>query len=52
MLWQHCNDCVFNGTSPRLSTTLTLAGDDIRSWSMASAKGITLLTGTGGDVES
>jgi hypothetical protein len=36
---------VFNGSSPRLSTDLTMARDEAWHWSMAGAKGITLLTG-------
>jgi hypothetical protein len=51
-LWWHHNDCVFNGASPRLSTALTLAGEEIRSWSMAGAKGVALLTANGGAAES
>jgi hypothetical protein len=43
---------VFNGASPRLSMTLTPAGDDTKSLSMAGTKGVALLAGIGGDVES
>lgn len=44
VLWKHRNDCVFNGVSPSLSAVLAMAGDEVRLWSMAEAKGIALLT--------
>ncbi|TVU48050.1 hypothetical protein EJB05_07672, partial [Eragrostis curvula] len=49
-LWRHRNDCVFNGVSPSLSTVLVMAGDEIRMWNMAGAKGLSLLTGYGRDM--
>jgi hypothetical protein len=41
-LWRHRNDCVFNGKSPQLLVTLTMAGHDLWCWSMAGAKGLPL----------
>jgi hypothetical protein len=43
-LWRHRNDCVFNGRSPSLASTLTLAGDELRRWCSAWAKGLNLLS--------
>jgi hypothetical protein len=43
-LWQHWNDYVFNGVSPRLSTTLAMAREEAWAWCMAGAKGLSLLT--------
>jgi hypothetical protein len=34
---------VFNGAAPRISTTLTMVGEEARAWSMSGAKGIALL---------
>jgi hypothetical protein len=35
---------VFNGRSPSLASTLTLAGDELRMWCSAGAKGLNLLS--------
>jgi hypothetical protein len=43
-LWRHRNDCVFNGRSPSLENTLTLAGDELRMWCSVGAKGLNLLS--------
>jgi hypothetical protein len=43
-LWRHRNDCVFNGRSPSLASVLTLAGDELRMWCLAGAKGMNLLS--------
>jgi hypothetical protein len=43
-LWRHRNDCVFNGRSPSLASALTLAGDELRMWCSAGAKGLNLLS--------
>jgi hypothetical protein len=42
-IWRHRNDCVFNGKSPRLASTLIMAGDDSVlgfgwSWRFGSAR--------------
>jgi len=39
-IWRHRNDCVFNGASPRLGTTLVLAKEEALLWSLARAKGL------------
>jgi hypothetical protein len=39
-IWKHRNDYVFNGATPRLSTTLNLAREEAHLWSMAGAKGL------------
>nr|TKW00080.1 hypothetical protein SEVIR_8G085700v2 [Setaria viridis] len=41
-IWRHCNDCVFNGASPRVATALILVKEDAQLWSMAGAKGLPL----------
>jgi len=38
------NDCVFNGATPRLSTTLNLAQEEAVLWSLVGAKGLSLHT--------
>jgi hypothetical protein len=43
-LWRHRNDCVLNGGSPSLASALTLAGDELRMWCRAGAKGLNLLS--------
>jgi hypothetical protein len=35
---------VFNGRSPSLASALTLAGDELRMWCSAGAKGLNLLS--------
>ncbi|GJN04371.1 hypothetical protein PR202_ga21915 [Eleusine coracana subsp. coracana] len=42
-LWRHRNDCVFNGTSPNIATTLIMAGDEKCMLSLAGAKALTAL---------
>jgi hypothetical protein len=44
VIWKHRNDCVFNGKLPRLTSALVLAGEEIVAWSMARAKGLSLLS--------
>lgn len=39
-IWKHRNDCVFNGKLQ----ALVLAGEEIVAWSMAGAKGLSLLS--------
>jgi hypothetical protein len=51
-LWRHRNDCVFNGVSPRLSTTLAMAREEAWAWCMIGAKGLSLLTASDLVVES
>jgi hypothetical protein len=42
-IWRHRNDCIFNGSPPRLSTTLAMAMEEERGWCMAGAKWLSLL---------
>jgi hypothetical protein len=51
-LWRHRNDCVLNGVSPRLSTTLAMAREEAWAWYMIGAKGLSLLTASDLVVES
>jgi hypothetical protein len=51
-LWRHRNDCIVNGVSPRLSTTLAMAREEARAWCMAGAKGLSLLSASDLVVES
>jgi hypothetical protein len=44
ILWQHRNDCVFNGVPPRVSMALGMAREEAWAWCMAGAKGLPLLT--------
>jgi hypothetical protein len=46
-IWRHRNDCVFNGATPNVNTVLALAREEAHWWSMAGAKGISLLTAGG-----
>jgi hypothetical protein len=41
--WRHCNDYVFKGISPNLSSVLGLAVADLNLWSLAGAKGLSML---------
>ena len=44
---RHRNDCVFNGAAPNINIVLALARDEAHCWSLAGAKGISLLTARG-----
>jgi nuclear pore complex protein Nup210 len=46
-IWRHRNDCVFNGAFPNVSLVLALAREEAHWWSLAGAKGISLLTAGG-----
>lgn len=39
-IWKHQNDCMFNGASPGMSTSLNMAREEVVMWSMAGAKGL------------
>jgi hypothetical protein len=43
-IWRHRNDCVFNGATPRLDTTLLLIKEEVELWCLVGVKGISLLT--------
>ena len=42
-LWTHRNKCVFDGAAPSVAGALAVAEDDRRSWSLAGARGLSLL---------
>jgi hypothetical protein len=42
-LWRHRNRCVFDGATPSVVGALAVAEDDRRSWSLAGARGLSLL---------
>ena len=42
-LWTHRNRCVFDGAAPSVAGALAVAEDDRRSWSLAGARGLSLL---------
>jgi len=44
-IWWHRNDCVFNGATPNVY--LALAREEAHWWSLAGAKGVSLLTAGG-----
>jgi hypothetical protein len=46
-IWRHRNVCVFNGASPSVSLVLNLARGEAHWWSIAGAKGISLLSAGG-----
>jgi hypothetical protein len=46
-IWRHRNDCIFNGARPNVNLALDLARGEVSWWSMAGAKGISLLTAGG-----
>jgi hypothetical protein len=43
-LWTHRNRCVFDGAAPDIARALTNAGEERKLWSLAGARGISLLT--------
>ena len=43
-LWRHRNNCVFNGASPSVAAAISLASEEAHLWSLAGARGLTLLT--------
>ena len=46
-IWRHRNDCVFNGATPNVNLALALAREEAHWWSLAGAKGISLLSAGG-----
>ena len=42
-LWTHRNKCVFDGAAPNVVGALAVAEDERRSWSLAGARGLSLL---------
>jgi hypothetical protein len=43
-IWTQRNRCVIDGASPNMVRALTLASEERKLWSMAGARGISLLT--------
>jgi hypothetical protein len=43
-VWTHCNRCVSDGAAPDIARTLIDAGEERKLWSLAGARGISLLT--------
>uniref|UniRef100_A0A0A9CGX0 Reverse transcriptase zinc-binding domain-containing protein n=1 Tax=Arundo donax TaxID=35708 RepID=A0A0A9CGX0_ARUDO len=43
-LWTHRNRCVFDGAAPSIAGALVIAEEEQRLWSMAGARGLSLLT--------
>ena len=42
-IWRHRNNCVFNGASPSVAAAIALAFEEAHLWSLAGARGLTLL---------
>ena len=42
-LWTHRNKCVFDGAAPSVAGALSVAEDERRSWSLAGARGLSVL---------
>jgi hypothetical protein len=42
-LWTHRNKCVFDGAAPNILGALTVAEDEGKTWSLAGARGLSLL---------
>ena len=42
-LWTHRNKCVFDGAVPNISGALPVAVDEGMAWSLAAARGLSLL---------
>jgi hypothetical protein len=47
VIWKHRNSCVFNGAAPSVQAALLVAREEVLLWSMAGAKGISLLQDNG-----
>jgi len=42
-IWRHRNNCVFNRASPSVAAAIALAFEEAHLWSLAGARGLTLL---------
>jgi hypothetical protein len=42
-LWNHRNQCVFDGASPSISNIISTTFEDLQQWSLAGAKGVSYL---------
>jgi hypothetical protein len=47
VIWKHRNACVFNGAVPSVVAALLVAKEEALMWSMAGARGISLLQSIG-----
>jgi hypothetical protein len=47
VLWKHWNSCVFNGAASSVPAALLVAREEALMWSMAGAKGLSLLQAIG-----
>jgi len=43
-IWRHRNMCVFNGSSPSVAAAIALAFEEAHLWSLAGARGLSLLS--------
>jgi hypothetical protein len=42
-IWSHRNRCVFDGAAPSIAGALVMAGEERRLWTLAAARGLSLL---------
>jgi hypothetical protein len=47
VIWKHRNMCVFNGAAPSVSAALLVAREEALMWTLAGAKGMSLLQAVG-----
>jgi hypothetical protein len=47
VIWKHRNLCVFNGAAPSVPTALQVASEEALLWTVAGAKGLSLLQAAG-----
>jgi hypothetical protein len=47
IIWKHRNRCLFDGLAPSVPTALHLAREEALMWTMAGAKGLSLLQAVG-----
>jgi hypothetical protein len=47
VIWKHRNLCVFNDSAPSVPTALQMAREEALLWTVAGAKGLSLLQAVG-----
>jgi Zn-dependent M16 (insulinase) family peptidase len=47
LCWRHRNSCVFNGVAPSVPAVLEMAKEEALLWTMAGAKGLSMLLAIG-----
>jgi hypothetical protein len=47
VIWKHRNSCVFNGVAPSVPAVLEMAKEEALLWTMAGAKGLSMLLAIG-----